>query len=407
MSASRTRFATALLSFALIGPAGTYASTAPPIPARALVDSIAARYAALDTYHFTGVSHMTMTPDGGGAPLVNGDTPFVFATAGPSRTHNEILNPSQPVVFVADGESLAVYAPGLGQFVVRPAPRIVRGQPSGGEFAGALQPFVGLMRLATGISGARNVGTDTVITAAGSVLCRKLLLDYAPDSSSDGVTMLPRTLWVDPARLLVLRDDVALRVERQGQGSLTSRQSMRFVIADVTSGGPDSLYRIAPRPGMHRVTSLGPPPPPPPAIVGKPAPDFTLPLLTTGAKVKLSSLRGKVVVLDFWATWCGPCRRWMPIVAKLEKELKGRDVRFFAINQRDPADKVREFLKATGVTVPVLLDLEGASGMAYDASSIPLTVIVGRDGKVVDALLGLHPEEDLRAALRSAGVQGL
>ena len=59
------------------------------------------------------------------------------------------------------------------------------------------------------------------------------------------------------------------------------------------------------------------------------------------------------------------------------------------------------------MTVPVLLDADGQVGVDYGASSIPLTVIVGRDGKVADALIGLHPEEDLRAALRAAGVTGL
>jgi thiol-disulfide isomerase/thioredoxin len=310
------------------------------------------------------------------------------------------------VRIVADGDSLAIFALGLNQYLVQAAPRVVPGQPSGGDLAPALQPLLGIGRLTNELVSARDMGADTVLSAAGPVNVRRLELEYAPDSTRRGVTMLPRRMWVDPVQGAVWRDVISVRVTQPGQPGYNSTQSMRFVSMDVTGGGPDSLYRITPPPGAQRVVRLGPPPPPPPAIVGKPAPDFTLSTLT-GTSVKLSSLRGKVVVLDFWATWCGPCRRWMPIVARLEKELRGRNVRFYAVNERDERAKVEAFLKSTGVTVPVLLDPEGRAGVAYDASSIPLTVIVGRDGKVADALVGLHPEEDLRAALKRAGVTGL
>ena len=407
MSAPVTRLAIALALLAAGRPVAPLAADAPPLPARALLDSVASRYAALTAYHFVGRSRVAMLPDSGGVETNASETPFVFAARWPSRVHNEMLSPGQPVTFVADGDSLAVFAPSFNQYLVQAAPHIVPGQPSTGEFAAALQPLLGVVNIAAGVIAVTDAGPDTVLAATGPVRCRKLRLEYAPDTTRRGVTMLPRVLWVDPVHDVLWRDEITVHVAQPGQPAFTNVQTMRFVLADVASGGPDSLYRIRTPAGAQRVTRFGPPPPPPPAIVGKPAIDFTLPLLSTGAKVRLGALRGKVVVLDFWATWCGPCRRWMPIVAKLEKELRGRDVRFFAVNERDTPDKVRAFLKSTGVTVPVLLDRDGHVGVAYDASSIPLTIIVGRDGKVVDALIGVHPEEDLRAALRSAGVKGM
>jgi thiol-disulfide isomerase/thioredoxin len=403
MSAPATRVALAVL---LLAAGRAAAADAPPPAARALLDSLAARYTSLAAYQLSGYSRASMVQDSGEETNVS-EAPFVFAARWPSRLRNEILNPTQPVTFVADGDSLAVYALAMGQYMVQAAPHIVPGEPATGEFAAALQPLTGVMKIARGVAAVTDAGPDTVLTATGPVNCRKLQLEYAPDTTRHGITMLPRTLWVEPARGVLWRDEIRVRVEQPGQPAFTSVQSMRFVSADLASGGPDSLYRISPPAGLERVSRFGPPPPPPPAIVGKPATDFTLPLLSTGARVRLGALRGKVVVLDFWATWCGPCRRWMPIVAKLEKELRGRDVRFFAVNERDTPDKVQAFLKTTGVSVPVLLDRDGHVGQAYDASSIPLTVIVGRDGKVVDALIGLHPEEDLRAALRTAGVKGM
>jgi thiol-disulfide isomerase/thioredoxin len=406
MSAPITRVAIAALMLAALRPGLSRAADAPPVPARALADSVAARYAPLRAYHCAGLSHVSMVPDSGGGPVMTSDMPFVFSARWPSRVHNEYLSPGQPVRIVADGDSLAIFAMWLNQYVVQAAPQVVPGQPSGGDLAAALQPLLGIGRLTTGLVAATDMGADTVLTTAGPVNVRRLELEYAPDSTRRGVTMLPRKLWVDPVRVVVWRDVISVRVTQPGQPAFNSTQSMRFVSVDVTGGGPDSLYRITPPEGTQRVVRLGPPPPPPPAIVGKLAPDFTLSTLA-GTRVKLSALRGKVVVLDFWATWCGPCRRWMPIVAKLEKELRGRNVRFYAVNERDERAKVQDFLKSTGVLVPVLLDPDGRVGAAYDASSIPLTVIIGRNGKVVDALIGLHPEEDLRAALKSAGVTGL
>lgn len=143
------------------------------------------------------------------------------------------------------------------------------------------------------------------------------------------------------------------------------------------------------------------------ALIGKPAPDFSLASVNGQGKFSLASMKGKVVIVDFWATWCGPCRRWMPIVAKLEKETEGKGVKFFAVNLREPPATVRAYVREQKVEVPVLMDADGKVGTAYGARSIPLTVVVGRDGKIVRTLLGVHPEEDLRDALREAGVEGI
>jgi thiol-disulfide isomerase/thioredoxin len=135
-------------------------------------------------------------------------------------------------------------------------------------------------------------------------------------------------------------------------------------------------------------------------------PEFSLDNLA-GTQQSITSWPGKPLLINFWATWCGPCRRWMPVVAKLEKETAGKGVKFFAVNLHEELADVREYVQAQKIEVPVLLDTDGAVGIAYGARSIPLTVVVGRDGKVVRTLVGVHPEDDLRDALRDAGVAGL
>ena len=95
----------------------------------------------------------------------------------------------------------------------------------------------------------------------------------------------------------------------------------------------------------------------------------------------------------------------MPIVAKAQRDYADKGVQVYAVNLRESEAKVREYLGKQNIEVPVLMDRNGSVATDYRASSIPTTVIVGRDGKVVRVLVGLHGEEDLADVLHEAGVQ--
>jgi peroxiredoxin/outer membrane lipoprotein-sorting protein len=132
----------------------------------------------------------------------------------------------------------------------------------------------------------------------------------------------------------------------------------------------------------------------PQALVGQAAPPFVLPNLA-GEKLDLATLKGKVVVLDFWATWCGPCVRGLPGVAELAKSQKEADVEVFAVNLREDAETITEFLTKQKLEIPVLMDAEGAVAQTYRVSGIPQTVIIDRAGVVRFVEVGLMPKEEL------------
>jgi peroxiredoxin len=114
---------------------------------------------------------------------------------------------------------------------------------------------------------------------------------------------------------------------------------------------------------------------------GEPLPAFSLRDLD-GAPHRLADYRGKVVLINFWATWCGPCRDEMPSIQDLRSQLKGKPFAVLAINLDEPESRVRKFLARWKVDLPVLLDPERTVARQWNARILPATFIVGPDGRI-------------------------
>mgnify|MGYP001062628636 CR=1 FL=1 len=123
-------------------------------------------------------------------------------------------------------------------------------------------------------------------------------------------------------------------------------------------------------------------------VVGDMAPDFQLED-TKGNQVSLASLRGKVVLVNFWATWCPPCIEEMPSMERLHEVLSGEDFVMLAINtEQNGRSLVPEFLQKTPYTFPILYDDKGIAQNLYGVFKFPESFIVGKDGKVVEKIIG-------------------
>jgi len=112
------------------------------------------------------------------------------------------------------------------------------------------------------------------------------------------------------------------------------------------------------------------------------APDFNL-LDTSGSPVSLGGYRGKLVLLNFWATWCGPCREEMPSMENLSRNFGGQGMAVLAINQRENAAQVNRFMKTNGLNFTTPLDTTGRVAGYYRVYGIPVSYLVDRNGQAV------------------------
>jgi len=141
-----------------------------------------------------------------------------------------------------------------------------------------------------------------------------------------------------------------------------------------------------------------------PAILGKstPAPDFTLERLD-GGSLKLSDLRGKAVLLNFWATWCGPCKIETPWLVELQNQYRSEGLQVLGVAMDDSGkDEITKFAKDMGVNYPVLLGKEAVGDEYGGVPALPETFFIGRDGKIVDRIIGLKGRAEIEDSIKKA-----
>src|SRR5258708_11075121 len=129
------------------------------------------------------------------------------------------------------------------------------------------------------------------------------------------------------------------------------------------------------------------------------APDFTLDSLE-GKSMRLSDLRGKAVLLNFWATWCGPCKVEMPWFVELQKQYGSQGLQIVGVAMDDASkDDIAKFAKDMGVNYPVLIGKEAVGDAYGGVPALPESFFIGRDGKIVDKIIGLKGKTEIQDSI--------
>jgi len=354
------------------------------VKAKELLQTVAAFYGAVNTV--TVESTLTIKDVGNPDETRQMTNTFSVSMRRPKQVAVAAKGDAINFTAVSDGEKLYVYNPKNNEYQVRPAPD----SPAsvlGGTVSGIAR--VGVMMMAEPLRSVPYAGLTDGITEQ----------HYLGEEDLNGRSChharyihekVDWDMWVDAGeKPLISKITVDLTKVLGKTSGPPMKIDMAILYKDWVVNGEfsDNTFTFAVPEGA-KLVDPNKPTPTGKALVGKEAPAFTLDLLG-GGKLDLAEHKGKhVVILDFWASWCGPCRKAMPVYAKIAEEYKEKGVAFYAVNLAESAETARGFLEKVGVQCAVALDADGNVGKKYGAASIPMSVIIGKDGIVTNVHAG-------------------
>lgn len=327
----------------------------------------------------------------------------------PDRLRVEVEDSEHRVIKIVDGRISWLYLPDFKMYTKReadaegreprPANEEWRFDSLANEARSATRQYGSLSDKSVGEKMAVRLLSEEALEIGGQKLpCYVIEFSQTVKDESD----YKRLLWIEKSKYLVRRD-ITIRSSQTEQGSKSiSTTSYNFGHVSLNQPLANRLFALTPPADVKVVAKLD--------VygskrgevtwAGKEAPDFTLKDLN-GKTVSLQSLRGKVVLLNFWATWCGPCRVEMPHLEKLHREFQNKDIALLTVSQEEPED-IREFLQESKYTFGSLVDTGGQVSKLYQTNAIPQTFFISKTGKIVEHYVGSREESEFRAALEKA-----
>lgn len=367
--------------------------------AREILEETAETYRNLQQYQLAGTISVLMEVPGSRQAI---DLDLQMAEHRPGRLHLEIDRPNQEeVVIISSGDSTWMYVPALNQYMGR-AGAYALGSPESpiSDLLGDYQ------KLADRVENVALLREEDVDVGGRPYPSYVLEVAYTPRATAAGADSSRKTLWIDKDRHVVLREEARTRMaDSPFGGPVIIHETTAFSTVRIGEPLPDSLFAFTPPPGATRIypeevmgAGEG-------GLQGTTAENFTLTNLA-GEEVSLEELRGQVVLLNFWATWCGPCRIEMPALEQLYQEFAEEGLVVLAIDLAETASEVRQYIEGQGFTFPVLLDYDTRVAEQYGASeAVPTTFIIDREGKITHHFMGARPEPVFRAALKELGFE--
>lgn len=375
-------------------PAAPAQATISP-EAQLQLDKLSAAYTALKGFSTTGSFAANLDL---GGQVQNEATDFTAIYASPMKFRHEVKG---QILLGNTGEKVYAFKSDDKQYVQSdapsekaassklpvPLPQILRTQNPLLLLALTQDPVAELVRGATSVTRAADTdiggtpnptlliessdGTSVaVVTDAGTNLIRRMTIDLKKVFEARGAPDVKKAELVIDYKDTVLGDQAGTD----------------FAWAP-PEGATDAAAQVAPE-----AAPQGAPEGDAAALENQPAPDFSLPN-EAGVDVKLSDLRGSVVVLDFWATWCPPCREGLPMLDKLASERADKPLKILAVNLGETKDVVADFKAQTSLGLAVLFDPDSKVGGLYKVSGIPQTVVIDKEGVVRRVIIGFNPAE--------------
>ena len=334
-----------------------------------------------------------------GGDVQNKVSSFSGVFSGPNKFRHEMEG---DIVVGSTGEKLYAFRPDRNDYKIVDAPK---GRVEAGKLSNPMRDIlqmqnVGLMCavvddagkfLAEGI---KEISKGSDVTLEDKIYAS---LDFKGDK-------MDYRILVDPRTHLLRQVVVDLKRSIEASGAADVRKALMtldYTTVEADGKTADKQFAWAVPVGAKDVASADAEEGDAVALAGKDAPDFTLNGMD-GAPVSMKDQKGSVVVLDFWATWCGPCRASLPGLNKIYKELQGKGLKAYAVDLEEGKEKIQPVKAQLIPDVPVLLDEKSEVAKQYGVTGIPQTVVIGKDGKVRKVFIGSGNEAKIKQAVEAA-----
>lgn len=346
-------------------------------------------------------SQMVMDMTVAGNP-VNVSLTNSVAAVNPNKKRVESKSQVGGAMLISDGEYTWFYSSALHQYVKKAAlqtPQSILTALGLGDLPDPGQVFKDL----------KTIGDEPIEIGGKKFDCWRLesRIDRFSMPQVQGVELTDGVarFWI--AKELKITLQMTMSGNLQGgpmPGQVAMQQKMTMLSLKIDVDLPDSLFHFTPPEGAKEVADFAAPGLGKPDLAGKPGLEFRVQSLD-GKAYDLAELKGKVVLLDFWATWCGPCRKEMPDLDKLQDEYRDSGLVLLGLDVGEDRETVENYVKKSSVSHAIALTNGTSMVSAYRISALPTYILIGRDGTVIDTQVGSAGPEALRSLLAKAGLK--
>lgn len=370
------------------------APDAQPGSARALLQSVADAYSKARTYEDTGELFVEATSEGRKQEYPPQD--YLIAFERPNRLRVHAFN----VSVVSDGKQISGVVPGIQQVLTLPSPpkleidNILGDKILSEALSGGMTAILPTLRLLLGDRNLPGFGPEDKLALLedanlGDVACRRVEV-----SGPEGITVY----WIDPKTHLLQRIEFATDeiVKKQNGAVDALRIWADFKNARINDTIAEKAFEFEAPANAQLVKRLLPPPPEAPSpLLGQQVGEFAFDNLSGEGTVDLVSIKGKIVVFDFWATWCGWCFRGLPNLQEVYDHFKDNDqVSIFAVDTDESSeddDKVKKAFTDAKLHIPIARDRKEQNREVFGVEGLPTLIVLDGNGKVQHIHVGYDP----------------
>jgi thiol-disulfide isomerase/thioredoxin len=372
----------------------------PQPDARELVRDSSQAVKKYSSYQLESVVNIEMR---GGVINTKLEMPSSISVRRPDHMRIESRSQAGTVNIVSDGDHTWYYLSASKRYIKRAA----SASPESAVGNAGLLPK-NLPDVAKSIKSVKVTGEETLTVAGEKMPCWTIETVFDKIAVTDPVVLIDegkQISWIRKSDSLSLQNTFEATLELPGVDEpVHMTQSTKTTALRLNVSLPDSLFVFSAPAGTLETEDWTLPGIVKPDVVGKTAPDFRGTTLD-GTDVALEDLKGKVVLLDFWASWCQPCRRELPSLEKLHQEFGNSGLAVVGINVGEEPSAVKKFLGTTPLSFPLVPMDDSAELVAkLSVSSFPTMVLIDREGKIASYEVGERDEAELRADLEKLGI---